>query len=223
MSQDASDSSDGTQSGGPATTFNDPLSGTTSTGMYGPTTNGTFTTGNGTAADVAAGPASPNPDTVRTLLDGVFSDGTTADSDWADSGTADSEAGGAVTDGDTAEDVARPGGNGSATTTSVALADGGTPIQPAELPRDGAQPGMLPRRRRTWPIGQRLGRYSLRVRPGFRARTRTTDSSETLRGRRRPSKGTAGVTVAFLLVLLFAFVAIEFVVSFVGMFTGIGS
>lgn len=206
MSQDASGSSDGTQSGSPATTFNDPLSGAMSTGIDGSMTNGTFTTGNGTTVDTATGSsATPTPDTVRTLLDGIFSNATDSTTENADG------------DGE--------GERGSATATSVALADGGTPIQPAELPRDGVQPGMLPRRRRTWPIRQRLTPHSLRPPRGLRVRERARNrvSSGAQRGSWKPSKGAAGVTVVFLLLLLFAFVTLEFIVSFIGMFSGIGS
>ena len=199
MSQDTSTSADGTQSNGPATVFNDALTGTTSTELYESTTNGAFTTGNGTAADAAR--AAPDPDNVRNLLDGVFA---TASED----------------------DSAGEENRERTTSTNVTLVNGGTPIQPAELPRDDARPGMLPpRRRATWPVRSRRTPHSgqPRQRARFRDRARARVPSADQLWRVKPSKGSAGVMVALLLALLFGVIAVAFVSSFLGMFAGIGS
>gem|GEM_PF-6542378 len=204
MSQNTSASTDGatdgTQSDGPDAVFSDALTGTSDADSHGPTASGTFPTRSATTAHTANTTA-PDPETVRTLLNGVF-----ADPNESTPGV-----------GEERDE------NGSA--ASVTLADGGQPIQPVELPRDGANPGMLPpRRRTTWPARSRIPHFVLPRRGTWgldrvRVRKSSADQPRSI----KPSKGTVGVLVAFLLAVVFALVAIAFVSSFIGMFAGIGS
>lgn len=201
----------------------------------------------------------PDPDTVRSLLEEVFtpdsvlerSSGpgaggapdtrteTAADGDSAGAGAAEAD------DRDTpSRDSAGEGESEGAAESRDAeshdlrrspdavdassAADGtvvhtagteGDPLAPVQRSDTEQRPGILPARRATWPTRRRLTRQAWRPRTRLSGRGSRAASGVL---RRRTTRGSAGVIVAVGLLLLFCFVAVQFVLSLVNSLSGIG-
>lgn len=98
---------------------------------------------------------------------------------------------------------------------------GEVPVVKAPLPAASSQPpGVYHRQQRAWPARSQLLPQVLRRRQS-RVPRDETPAPEAVRQPRRPSRGSAGLAVALVLLLVFGIVAIQFVTSFIESIAGL--